>query len=139
MLGQRDGDTRGLAVFGQRKAAQCAVAGQAGSVFGALAGTGMRIDPQYVQRQTQASAHRLAILLKICCGGLQTVVDMHRQYLPRPARCTGMQKCGGVRSAAVGNGQRQAGFKGCNRRVQRAGHGADKAYLPLALVSVKRP
>ena len=50
MLGKRDGGTRRLAVFGKGKAAQRAVARQAGGIFGTLAGTGMGIDPQHMQR-----------------------------------------------------------------------------------------
>jgi hypothetical protein len=42
---------------------------------------------------------------------------MYRQYLAWPACGAGMQKCGGISATAKGNGERQAGFEGCNRRV----------------------
>jgi hypothetical protein len=96
----------------------------------------MGIDAHHMQLHTQASAHGLTMLFKIASRGLQPMVDMHRQHLSRPARRAGPQKCTGVGAAAVGDSERQARFKGRNRRIQRTGHGLATVYLPLALVSV---
>ena len=98
------------------------------------------IDLQHVQWHAYVVTNPLAMVFKILGGCLQAMVHMHRQNLPRPTPCTSVQKRSGICAAAVGDSEWEAWRKSCNRRVQRAGHGATaKAYLPLALVSVNRP
>jgi hypothetical protein len=59
-----------------------------------LAGAGVGIDSQDVERQLQPDAYRLAVLLKVISCGLQPVVHMEGVHLPRPLVGTGQQQRG---------------------------------------------
>ena len=108
-------------LLGKRQGIKSLVARTAGRIFGAVAGSGLRIDAPHLQRHTEALAQLHAMPLEVVRRRLQAVVDMPGMHLTGPALRACQQQRRRIRTAAERHRQRQRRRPG-SKRGHRAFH-----------------
>ena len=129
MLGHGNGCERRLLGIAMGQLQQALVACNAGRILRALTTGVSGLHVPDAQRQAQAFAQTLAMLLECECSRLQAVVDMQGMYLARPPACAQHQQGARVGAAAQCHSQRQRGMKVHHRLFQRLGHGTSEGKL----------
>ena len=119
----RQGEQQGfhlvIGVLGQRHIAhiwpltlhslgQGQVAGLSGSILGALARRMPGLHAAHAQGHIPLLTDLLAVALEVVGCRLQSMVNVHRPHLPRPALGTGQQQSGRVGTTTEGHHKRKA-------------------------------